>query len=50
MPHPNERVELAIQILKCRTKLQRENLDVTEVNRLREKLERLEDMLRQIDE
>jgi hypothetical protein len=50
MPHPNERVELAIQILKCRARLQRENLGLTEVTRLSEKLERLENMLRQIDE
>ena len=50
MPHPNERVELAIQILRCRRKLQRENLDLTEAQRLRERLERLEHMLRQIDE
>ena len=50
MPHPNERVELAIQILKCRRKLQRAEGDLAEVKRLREKLERLETMLRQIDE
>jgi hypothetical protein len=50
MPHPNERVELAIQILKCRRKLQRADCDLAEVKRLREQLERLETLLRQIDE
>jgi hypothetical protein len=50
MPHPNERVELAIQILECRRKLRKKGRDTLAAERLRTKLERLEKMLREIDE
>jgi hypothetical protein len=50
MPHPNERVELAIQILECRRKLRKTARDTLAAERLRTKLERLEKMLREIDE
>jgi hypothetical protein len=50
MPHPNERVELAIQILECRRQLRRTGRDALATERLRTELESLEKMLREIDE
>jgi hypothetical protein len=48
--HPNERVELAMQILACRQKLRRIGWDEEQAKRLREEMGRLEQKLREIDE
>jgi hypothetical protein len=48
--HPNERVELAMQILACRQKLRRIGWDEQQANRLRAEMAQLEQKLREIDE
>ena len=50
MPHPNERVELAMQILECRRKLRRAVWDDDTVKRIRAEIEQLKRKLREIDE
>ena len=50
LPHPNERVELAMQILECRQNLRRVGWDEEQARLLREEMARLEQKLREIDE
>jgi len=50
VPHPNERVELAIRILDCRQKLRRVGWDLEQAEALRAEMERLARKLREIDE
>jgi len=50
VPHPNERVELAIRILDCRQKLRRVGWDLEQAEGLRAEMERLARKLREIDE
>ena len=50
MPHPNERVELAMQILECRRKLRLMASDDAATAKIRAGMERLEQKLREIDE
>jgi hypothetical protein len=50
VPHPNERVELAMQILECRRKLRRVGWDEKLAQSLQEEMARLEQLLREIDE
>jgi hypothetical protein len=50
VPHPNERVELAIRILDCRQKLRRIGWDLERAEGLRAEMERLAHKLREIDE
>ena len=50
MPHPNERVELACQILKLRHKLRRTGWDQEQAEKLRAEMKHLEQKLREIDE
>jgi hypothetical protein len=50
VPHPNERVELAMKILERRHKLRRVGWDDKTVQRLQEEMRQLEQKLREIDE
>ena len=50
MPHPNERVELAIQILECRRRLREAVWDDATLREMQAELTRLEQKLREIDE
>jgi len=50
VPHANERVELAFQILKLRHKIRQVGWDEDESSKLRAQLERLEQQLRKIDD
>ena len=50
VPHNNERVELAFNILEVRHKLRRVGWDTEQAERLRRKMEQLEQKLREIDE
>jgi hypothetical protein len=50
VPHPNERVELAMQILECRRKLRQPGRDQIEIEKLQAEMARLEQELREIDE
>jgi hypothetical protein len=50
LPHPNERVELAMQILECRRKLRQAERDQIEIEKLQAEMARLEQELREIDE
>ena len=50
MPHQNERVELAMQILECRRQLRLMAWDATASAKIRADMERLEQKLREIDE
>jgi hypothetical protein len=50
LPHPNERVELAMQILECRWKLQQAGRDQIQIEKLQAEMARLEQELREIDE
>jgi len=50
VPHPNERVELAMQILECRRKLRQAGRDQIEIEKLQAEMARLEQELREIDE
>jgi hypothetical protein len=50
MPHPNERVELAMQILECRRQLRLMAWDPAASAKIRADMERLEQKLREIDE
>jgi len=50
MAHPNERVELAMQILECRRKMRQAGWDDATAKSLRAELTRLEQKLREIDE
>jgi hypothetical protein len=50
VPHPNERVELAMQILECRRLLRQTIWDDPTLEEIRTKLSRLEKKLREIDE
>jgi hypothetical protein len=50
VPHPNERVELAMRILECRRKLQRTAWDDATVKAIQAEMRRLEQKLREIDE
>jgi hypothetical protein len=50
LPHPNERVELAMQILECRRKLRRAAWDDATAKKLNAEIKRLEQELREIDE
>ena len=50
VPHPNERVEFAYQILELRHKLRLVQWDPNQVKKLRGDLEQLERKLREIDE
>jgi hypothetical protein len=48
--HPNERVELAIQILECRRRLRRAGWDDAAVEDMKAEMKRLEQKLRELDE
>lgn len=48
--HPNERVELAMQILECRRKLRRAGWDATAVEEIKAAMKRFEQQLRELDE
>ena len=50
VPHQNERVELAMELLDCRQKLRRAGWDVEQAKSLREEMHQLEQKLREIDE
>jgi hypothetical protein len=50
MPHQNERVELAMQILECRRQLRLMAWDDAATATIRADMERLEQKLREIDE
>lgn len=50
MSHPNERIELAMQILECRRKLRQACWDDATAAGIRTEIERLEQALREIDE
>jgi hypothetical protein len=50
MSHPNERVELAMQILACRRRLRQAGWDDATVESIRAEMKRLEQKLREIDE
>jgi hypothetical protein len=50
VPHPNERVELAMKILQCRRKLRRAGWDDAAVEDMKAEMERLEQKLRELDE
>ena len=50
MPHQNERVELAMQILECRRQLRLMTWDVAACAKIRADMELLEQKLREIDE
>ena len=50
MPHQNERVELAMQILECRRQLRLMVWDDAATAKIRADMERLEQKLREIDE
>jgi hypothetical protein len=50
MPHPNERVELAMQILECRRKRRQAGWDDATVESIRAEMARLEQELRELDE
>jgi hypothetical protein len=50
MPHPNERVELAMQILECRRQLRLMAWDDAATAKIRADMERLEQKLREVDE
>lgn len=50
MAHPNERVELAMQILECRRKLRQAGWDDAAVESIRAEMARLEQEPREIDE
>ena len=50
VPHPNERVELAIPILDCRGKLRRAASDDATAEKINAEIKRLEQKLREIDE
>jgi hypothetical protein len=50
VPHPNERVELAMKLLECRQRLRRVGWDEEQAKSLREEMERLQQQLREIDE
>ena len=50
MPHDNERVELAMQILECRRKLRRAAWDnAAAAEEIKAEIKRLEQELREID-
>ena len=50
MSHPNERIELAMQILECRRKLRQACWDDATAAGIRTEMERLEQALREINE
>ncbi len=50
VPHPNERVELVMQILNCRHKLRRAAWDDVTAEEIKAEIKRLERKLREIDE
>jgi hypothetical protein len=50
VPHPNERVELAMQILECRRRLRRAGWDDAAVEDMKAEMKRLEQKLRELDE
>ena len=50
MSHPNERVELAMQILECRRKLRQAGWDAAAVEEIKAAMKRLEQQLRELDE
>ena len=50
MLHPNERVELAMQILECRRQLRLMAWDHAATTKIRAGMELLEQKLREIDE
>jgi hypothetical protein len=50
VPHPNERVELAMQILECRRKLRLMAWDDETAQVIRNEMAKLDQKLREIDE
>ena len=50
MAQPNERVELAMQILECRRQMRLMAWDDAAIAKIRAEMERLEQKLREIDE
>ncbi len=50
MPHSNERVELAMQILECRRKLRQAAWDDATVKAIQAEMKLLEQRLREMDE
>jgi hypothetical protein len=48
--HPNERVELAMQILECRRRLRLACWDDASLDEIKAEMKRLEQKLREIDE